>query len=626
MDTAEGLCWRCNYQYTTGYFRCYYCHVAKYCSETCARDDHLRHGSVECQMWSPKCCEACKQSGATVMKCSGCYARWYCNEECQQHDIKQHQLVCLNWQRRALNVQKIKKAYTNLMYGWPCYFSCSLAKDLLNLRENELKHWTGSDTPRNLTNMRLDVLLPACGDLRHVIKTVQSLPSEFTGVLRFAVNDIDPFVTARNVLILFMIATFAEGKASAIASVWLSLRLSTEDFAILRETLSTLITMDPVLIRTKTDGLIDISMASFTTLREVWMGWKRLQCFIGHTHCIQLGEERNEMLRSISSDTETFLEYLTSVHPRHVPSIKKWYKDGIIVSSKHQDTKLKYYNPTFTGRSKDYSCRVKELKPRNINFIYCVAANCVPFQIWDYLDMFPICAMDSITSMCHAFTVHCIINTMGMMTENRLKFNIITENFLHLGSRLPKYENFEFDRIYTSDLIDYYGTAGVLKPLEPLLNKYNPCAALITETENWTDFMEEADFPSDSLERLELLKVTMIDNKHKQDKCIPRDFQREYYNNTSHFINFLRGAWLAESENTDSIGHMTLPIWSEFAACQNLILRDFSKERNHVLAFKERVNARAINMIRGSVRTLEWYRKTVQTRSIDYPQIECTVN
>jgi hypothetical protein len=54
------------------------------------------------------------------------------------------------------------------------------------------------------------LLFVASGDLRNVIRTVNGLPLDYTGQLTLVINDRDPFVTLRNILLLQMLGTITD--------------------------------------------------------------------------------------------------------------------------------------------------------------------------------------------------------------------------------------------------------------------------------------------------------------------------------------------------------------------------------------------------------------------------------
>ncbi|KAJ8033583.1 hypothetical protein HOLleu_23876 [Holothuria leucospilota] len=489
----------------------------------------------------------------------------------------------------------------------PYYFGNSFAKDLLNLRGNEMK--SSSDGNKKLP-CELSILFAASGDLKNAIKTVQSLPSEYAGTVLFVMNDADPFVTARNILILFMLSTFEHARASNIASIYLSLRLTKEDYFILQGALSTLIKMDPSQLKEKTGGVIEFKDGVFNDLREVWTGWSKLPCLRKDKKCANLDKERQRIFHSTPLAESSVRASLKLVPKQHVPSIKEWFENGVIRPSNCVQSSLPYYNPTFTGRSHDVVISPFKGSPASWKFSYCVSADCATFQIWDYLDLMQYHALDSVTEMCHEFTTYCFKENITLMKERRVSFKMMTKNFTNLGVDLLKDVPSGFDRIYTSNLIDYHGIDGVIQPLEPLLSRQNPKSILFTETFNWYGGINHAVEP----DNIGMLKLQLLASKDLS--CTLLDFIgmsvnvfHEYYDNTDFFTCYIRGSRLAESGKPCSKSN--LPKWSEFTECHGLRMHDIHNGRNSVLPYRLRVNARPVNMLRGHVRTLEWSRTPV---------------
>ncbi|PIK52222.1 hypothetical protein BSL78_10884 [Apostichopus japonicus] len=229
------------------------------------------------------------------------------------------------------------------MGDYPFYFSNSFANDLLNLQSNEMKG--GQSVLKNVS-----ILLPACGDLRHVMKTVESLPDDFNGSLKFVLNDIDPFSMARNVLLLFLITSCQAEEVSNVSTIWLSFQLPRKDYLLLQETLSKLIKMNSSHLKMKTGGMIDVNEQSYKAMREVWDEWRRYSCQIGTESGAKLYEERNAIFDSDPWVSVGLRGLLHDVPQQHASSVKKWFDDGVILPDAHAENTVTHYNPTFTGR------------------------------------------------------------------------------------------------------------------------------------------------------------------------------------------------------------------------------------------------------------------------------------
>lgn len=78
------------------------------------------------------------------------------------------------------------------------------AVDLINLVTNE------NDLSKDYT-----IALPASGDLRHVIKTVNSLPERYTGELTILLNDLEPSVSSRNLILLMLLGNIQDEAVAA---------------------------------------------------------------------------------------------------------------------------------------------------------------------------------------------------------------------------------------------------------------------------------------------------------------------------------------------------------------------------------------------------------------------------
>ncbi|PIK34596.1 hypothetical protein BSL78_28580 [Apostichopus japonicus] len=606
MDVKKGYCWRCNQSLRGAPKKCTSCVTAEYCSTDCLDNDKVRHESVECPNWSAKPCGSCKKIGA-LFECCGCLSIMYCNDTCQKLHWESHKRDCVKWKKKAKKLASILLLSSTQDY--PFYFSNSFANDLLNLESNEMKDKNDLESAQQ----DYSILLPACGDLRQMIQTVYSLPVNFTGSLKFVLNDIDPFVMARNVLLLYMISSSTEVIAPKIASIWLSLHLSEEEYTLLRASLHRLIEMDATRFKESTSDVVDVSAHSYNAMREVWMRWGKLQCHKGSKDCIKLEEERQNMVPQDEESRSSVKSYVGQVPRRHAASIDKWFSDGVIMAKETQKDILPYYNCTFTGRKVGQSFFAGTKIPSDITFNYCVNDDCVPFQMWDYLDMIKNEDCDSVTEMCHAFTTKCVTITTNMIKQRRMKLGINISDFLRLQPLLPR--NAQFDRIFASNLIDYHKISVVLETLEPLLSNDNPHAVLLTETINWYGCLEkDADLPTDPHTRYELLLRNRRDSLVQSILADARgntvSIMREFYNNMIYFVTYLRARRIHEPEEPYSgQSRRKPPTWLDLRNWSKLNLRDFRSGRNKVVPLCRRVNARTVSRCRGSNRILEWYRE-----------------
>ncbi|PIK34597.1 hypothetical protein BSL78_28581 [Apostichopus japonicus] len=351
--------------------------------------------------------------------------------------------------------------------------------------------------------------------------------------------------------------------------------------------------MDSMQLKKRTNGVLEVSERSYNTLRGVWLGWKNLEAGIWTKVGFVLKTARTFMFAIDPLAVESTNGYIEQVPKRHAPSIRKWIEDGVITSGdKRLGKTLRYCNPTFTGRQRSESFRPGESIPHDFVFRYCVRCDCIMFQMWDYLDMIQHIDCDSVTEMCHAFTTDCVIKASKLMNEKRLIIKTFIEDFLNIESFLT--DSPQFDRIFTSNLIDYHQVGTVLGTLEPLLNKENPHAVILTETFNWHAEMEGADLPTDEKVQSSLLLRGAMDVDPTMKRFFSMEemnysFSREYYNNMDYFIFYLRGRKLNDSGKFRYEGTKPkLPTWSDVKKWGGLHLRDFRAGGIRLFHFPDR--------------------------------------
>ena len=98
-----------------------------------------------------------------------------------------------------------------------CRWGNTPATDVINLANNEKNEkkdfslaFIGVSTPVLRCWFPPDSLLLASGDLRHVLSTVNGLPSTYSGSLTILLNDINPSIVCRNILLLLILGNIQD--------------------------------------------------------------------------------------------------------------------------------------------------------------------------------------------------------------------------------------------------------------------------------------------------------------------------------------------------------------------------------------------------------------------------------
>ena len=508
--------------------------------------------------------------------------------------------------------------------GVPYYIGNEIAIDLLNLQENEMLDSEQAD--ENLTR-DYSILSAGCGNIRNLIYTITSLPKEFQGKLQVTMNDIDPFIQARNLLFLFMMIYFSAdpGIASVVTTIWYSLHLPEHAYKILIDTLNLLCTASRTELKEMSKAIIDVSEDDLEVLRQVWQGWLNFNQQEKTWRSVSLAQQREQMFKEDPASAAGLESYKAVIPKRHKTSAVSWVENGDFLPS-GKTAKDQRENPTLTGRREQGIGRVpfgirvntpEELAgaktfPKDTEFVYCVTSDLMPFGEWDYLEAAQYSNAKSLIVMAHAFITHQIQEAIGFIDKQRLRISLILGNCQELKTTGDKAVKEKFDRIFTSNIADYIGTKTLLDAMKPLLSTTNKNAVIVTQYLNWSRYFPKAyaDYP---MYLLDGSHSKWIDAARKDTGTylpnLPRHWYQEYFNNTSFFIDYLRLALMANNlilgeENEDE----KVPTFKEVKEqCSGLHMRDFRYHLNKVAPWKYRCNARAVNMLPGIARMLEWH-------------------
>ncbi|THU96978.1 hypothetical protein K435DRAFT_722257 [Dendrothele bispora CBS 962.96] len=171
--------------------------------------DHL-----ECGNWNVNAGRRCTKVASKV--CSGCRLVGYCSQSCQNEHWSAHKRDCKHtlkskdwrprWvlERRSPDfIVKNNSGNKGMVFGMGRSLWGNMpALDILNLKDNE--------GISQAANQDFSLAFVAFGDLRNIIRTVNELPENYRGSLNLIINDNDPMVVCRNLLILTILGSIPD--------------------------------------------------------------------------------------------------------------------------------------------------------------------------------------------------------------------------------------------------------------------------------------------------------------------------------------------------------------------------------------------------------------------------------
>ena len=376
------------------------------------------------------------------------------------------------------------------------------------------------------------------------------------------------------------------------------MQLSKATFESLRKSLDELIGFTSAQdLHSKTAGLITVEDTQFKQLQDVWKSWLGLR--VEGTQWIQ--KQREKAIKSNIEIVTRNAAYIANVPVEHASSLTKWIEDGVF---KRTQAPTFAENPTLTG---------VDLSSRYAPYSYGVVADLVPFSGWDYLEVKKFKSSNCLVTM-YGDYIECILrNFMKKLSIQQVSFQIAICDCTHIKQHLEA--NTVYDRILTSNLMDYVFLPTLLKLCSEMLNHTNHHATIITETMRWSrDIMPEADitFPFNAMAVIpKLTRIALEDRKQSSFSDDNGISVTEYLDNSFEFSNYLRALFYAhrlksveDSESTNK--KPASPAMKELGNEFQLRLRDGIRNENRIVFFRPAINRRRVTIVSGVQRYLEW--------------------
>ena len=382
-----------------------------------------------------------------------------------------------------------------------------------------------------------------------------------------------------------------------MTEIWYSVQLSKATFESLRTSLDQLISFTSAQdLNSKTAGLITVEDTQFKQLQDVWNSWLGLR--VEGTQWIQ--KQREKKIKSNLQIVARNAGYIANVPSEHASAVTKWIDDGVFKRTREPTFAE---NPTLTG---------VDLSSRYAPFSYGVLEELIPFSGWDYLEVKKFKSSNCLVTM-YGDYIECILqNFMKRLSRQQVRFRIALCDYSHVKQH-PE-ANTVYDRILTSNLMDYVFLPTLLKLCSQMLNHTNHHATIITETMRWSrDIMLQGDitFPCNAMLLPRLTKIALEDRKRS---FFPNDdglSVTEYLDNSFEFSNYLRALFYAhllkKAEDGGSTNKKpTSPAMKELGNEFQLRLRDCIRNENRIVFFRPAINRRRVTIVTGVERFLEW--------------------
>ena len=387
------------------------------------------------------------------------------------------------------------------------------------------------------------------------------------------------------------------GIEKIVTETWYSILLSETTYESLCTSLQELISFTSAqTLESTTTGLISINQSQFKQLQPVWKTWLGLQ--VRGTKWIQ--KQRKSLIINSEKLTSRNYGYIGNVPVQHKNALKKWIDDGVF---KRTQALPFIENPTLTGVDCD---------ARYAPYSYQIPATEFPFAGWDYLQVRKFKSSSCLVTM-YGDYIECILrNFKTKLSKQQINVKIILCDCMDIKEHLE--EDTVFDRILTSNLMDYFFLPNLLQICSQVLNHNNHHATIITETILWTQnimLKGNISFPSNESQMPKLVKIGLQDTKRSSFADDDGESVAEYLDNSSEFLIFLRALFYIHRVRTMAeAGSMNkkpaTPFVKELGSDFQLRLRDGIRNENRIVFFKPAINRRRATILSGFERFLEW--------------------
>ncbi|KAK0202285.1 hypothetical protein DFS33DRAFT_882083 [Desarmillaria ectypa] len=430
----------------------------------------------------------CPRDG--TLTCSGCSLVRYCSKECQTAHWKSHKKDCRNplksttWLPACIKEKRIPafidsddvrvppgelSMQSTFGMGMTLWGNIE-AIDIINAKHNE-----GMESIRNRD---LSMAFIASGDLRNVVRTINKLPEDYSGSIKIVLNDHNPIVACRNLIILSILGIIAdveEGAEHAL-HLWYSVF---QPLSYQTRILPHICESDTLTKLNGTPARLTPSTTMHTTFSSdtVKFLFHQLRSTLDPASTnIALNNIMNAPERADYRD-----RYYEAIRPSHRVAFERWRSFGLVLPF---------------GATNSHMAMPNKWLFADGHLMLNDSAN--PFEGWNLDETFKAgkdhgTTEDDLIGCLFFYVKDQLVEFSNRLRRFKIQIYSSDQDARVLQRTLKGHASFpqSFDRIEVSNVVDknYVGMS-LLSDWGPLLNKANPHAAIIGLFMNWTNWKE----------------------------------------------------------------------------------------------------------------------------------------
>ncbi|KAF9523612.1 hypothetical protein CPB83DRAFT_871582 [Crepidotus variabilis] len=438
------------------------------------KTSHPAPKCIPCANVQPKQDIICKKSGKHM--CSACRLVSYCSKDCQKAHWYRHKLDCQNpmrsedWQPSWIKTGRIPSFMTENEWG------NTPATDMVNHAYNEKD-----------ANKDFALAFIASGDLRHVLRSLNELPPDYSGKLNILLNDINIPIVCRNIVLLLVLGNVSDPAEAADIALhfWYSLFMPSEYrmqiTCILNTFLCEYIASDGSPTRLGPHSTFSLCITG--GLNEFF------QHYISSSFSIQDAQDEYNRVRNAPSRLDYRDRMYAGLKPSHRVAFERYRRFGILLP--------------FGAMNAHFNCPNNSLFSLEGKWWQTDYAD--PLEGWDIAAIITVGKRYGATAEDIYGCLYFFLSEQLRIFIRRLRTTATTFTAFcmdacdipkHIQNGLFSDLNFpassRFDRIVVSNIFDvnYVGIEGVLRPWSPLLAETKN-AAIVGYFMNWFLFQKD---------------------------------------------------------------------------------------------------------------------------------------